>query len=259
MTLSQTKLLDLVNASNFPLVPLTLENVAVENVQPAEGDGYNTRATIRALENMGYRKSVSVFFRRLPLTVLGEGLSFSAILVTTPQKLLDAINTSRAAWLSLEDFEAFTVPVVTELGASESLTLTAKADSAGWTGSLTVEVALGENEVIPAVSVSNGVLETYDDNGTPKRRAIFTVTLSETTSLVPQIHYTTTGDTAVGGVDYSTLVGDLTFLPGELTKTLAVNVRTTNDPSAERFTMNLSAPVECTIGDGQGECILPAI
>ena len=85
----------------------------------------------------------------------------------------------------------------------------------------------------------------------------FTVTKSGATAVNATVDYAVTPDSAVTPGDYtaglSALTGTLTFLPGETTKTITLNV--TNDAIfelTESFNVNLSNPTNATISDAQG-------
>jgi len=60
--------------------------------------------------------------------------------------------------------------------------------------------------------------------------------------------------TAANGVDYESAAGTLTFNPGETAKTVTVliNGDTSFEPN-ETFFLNLTSPVNATIGDAQGQ------
>lgn len=79
------------------------------------------------------------------------------------------------------------------------------------------------------------------------RIANFVVTLSAASTQTVTINYATKDVTAVGGVDYETMSGTLTFAPGELTKTIAVPLSDTSE-GALTFDVDLSTPVNCTLG-----------
>jgi hypothetical protein len=68
------------------------------------------------------------------------------------------------------------------------------------------------------------------------------------------VHYATAdGSATIANNDYEAASGDLTFSPGETQKTVSIlvngEIRVELD---ESFTVNLSAPVNATIGPAQG-------
>ena len=95
------------------------------------------------------------------------------------------------------------------------------------------------------VSVSEG--------NTGSVNAIFTVTLSTASSRPVTVHYATADGTASAGNDFTAASGDVTFAPGQTSKTISVAVRGDRlaEPT-ETFVVNLSAATNATIADGQG-------
>ncbi|HYX28378.1 MAG TPA: Calx-beta domain-containing protein [Pyrinomonadaceae bacterium] len=82
----------------------------------------------------------------------------------------------------------------------------------------------------------------------------FTVSLAAASSQIVTVNYATADGTAVASSDYQAASGPLTFNPGDLTKTITVNVNgdTTNEPN-ETFFVNLSNAVNAVILDSQGQ------
>ena len=85
----------------------------------------------------------------------------------------------------------------------------------------------------------------------------FTVTLSEATPLSVQVDYSTLDANATAPADYNAANGTIIFAPGETSKTITVFVRgDTFDEVDELFRVNLSNPVNATLGDQQGLCTI---
>ena len=83
--------------------------------------------------------------------------------------------------------------------------------------------------------------------------ATFTVTLSDVSPDTVTVDYATADGTAVAPGDYSAAGGTLTFLPGETTQTVAVDVNgDALDEEDETYTVDLTNAVNGTIDDGQG-------
>lgn len=83
--------------------------------------------------------------------------------------------------------------------------------------------------------------------------AVFNVTLSSASSQTISVNYATANGTATASSDYVPAVGTLTFNPGQTSVPLAIQVigDTVLEPN-ENFFVNLSNPVNATIGDSQG-------
>jgi hypothetical protein len=97
----------------------------------------------------------------------------------------------------------------------------------------------------PAVSVGDVRI------GEPDGAAEFVISLSAPSNLPVSVHYATQPSTATVNVDFGFTSGILSFAPGETEKTVQVSI--VNDALAETdetFLLNLSGPVNATIGDG---------
>jgi len=104
--------------------------------------------------------------------------------------------------------------------------------------------------VPPPASVSD-VAVTEGNTGTVN--ATFTLTLLHASNVDVTVHYDTEDITAASGSDYQAASGDVTIPAGQTSQTFAVAVKGDRlaEPT-ETFAVNLSAPINGTIGDGQG-------
>jgi len=102
---------------------------------------------------------------------------------------------------------------------------------------------------LPKPSVSISGVSAPEGNGTTTLS--FPVTLSASTPLPVSVSYATSNGTATAPSDYASATGTLTFAPGETSKTINVSVvgDAVYEPD-ETFTVNLSSPVNATIGTG---------
>jgi subtilisin family serine protease len=81
----------------------------------------------------------------------------------------------------------------------------------------------------------------------------FTVSLSHASSQTVTVNYATASGTAAAGSDFTPANGTLNFSPGALTRQFTVSVTgDTNVETTETLTVNLSSPINASIGDGQG-------
>jgi hypothetical protein len=101
------------------------------------------------------------------------------------------------------------------------------------------------------VSVSDATAVTEGNAGTTN--ATFTVSLSKAHSVDVRVNYNTANGSAAAGSDYSANSGTVTILAGQTSQTFTVAVLGDRvaEPT-ETFAVNLSAPTNATIGDGQG-------
>lgn len=102
----------------------------------------------------------------------------------------------------------------------------------------------------PTLAINDFTI-TEDNAGTST--ATFNVLLSPATSQTVTVNYATANNTASAGTDYVAASGTLTFLPGQQSQPVSVTINGDATPeSNETFNVNLSSPVNATLGDGQG-------
>ncbi|MCY4507181.1 MAG: autotransporter domain-containing protein, partial [Acidobacteria bacterium] len=83
--------------------------------------------------------------------------------------------------------------------------------------------------------------------------AEFLVTMWPAGDEAMTVSFRTVDGTAVAGLDYTSTMGTLRFEPGETSATIAVSTLTDElADDIERFTLELSDPVEATVGDATG-------
>src|SRR5262249_43875951 len=102
----------------------------------------------------------------------------------------------------------------------------------------------------PAISVGD-VSIVEGNSGT--KNAGFQLTLSHASTVDVSVAYATADGTATAGSDYTAVSGTAVFRAG--TTTVTVNVPILGDTpveSDETFVLNLSAPTNATVADGQG-------
>ena len=111
------------------------------------------------------------------------------------------------------------------------------------------KTAAGSQPTQPAISINDvSVTEGNSDIA----NAVFNVTLSSSSTQSITVNYTTVDGTAAHFSDYLGQSGQLTFSPGETTKSISIPFFGDTDvESNENFFLNLSNPVNATIADGQ--------
>jgi hypothetical protein len=107
-----------------------------------------------------------------------------------------------------------------------------------------------DDDTMPAISINDATVVEGDAGTT---NASFIVSLSSPSGQTVTVDYATQDGTATAGSDYTATSGTLTFPPGTTVLPLPVPVLGDNAPEAnETFLVNLSAPVNATLADGQG-------
>lgn len=110
--------------------------------------------------------------------------------------------------------------------------------------------AVFKAQSIPSISINDVQVVEGNSGTTP---AAFIVTLSTASTQTVSVSFATFDNTATSGSDYQSASGTLTFAPGETSKTITVQVNgdTLFEPD-ETFFINLAAPTNATIADGDG-------
>jgi hypothetical protein len=104
--------------------------------------------------------------------------------------------------------------------------------------------------VIPSLSIGD---VTLDEGQSGIRNAVFTVTLSASSTQTATVNYATANGSATASVDYTATSGTATFAAGETSRTIAVPVLgDTAIEGDETFTLTLSGAVNATISRAQG-------
>lgn len=104
-----------------------------------------------------------------------------------------------------------------------------------------------DSGAVPSLNIADVSVD--EDAGT----ADVNVTLSEPSSSVVTVDYSTNDGNAVAGPDYSSTFGQLSFAPGETSKTISVPIVDDSlDESVETFNVGLSNASGATIADPTG-------
>jgi len=163
-----------------------------------------------------------------------------------------AIPTTQLVFSPGQTSKTITVPLLEDSldEANETFTVNLSsavnatiADSQG-VGTIT------DNDPTPSLAINNATV-TEGNSGTVS--ATFTVTLSAASGQTVTVNYATASGTATSGSDFTSTSGQLSFSPGQTSKTIAVPVLgDTRDEPNETFNLNLSSVVNATIADSQG-------
>src|SRR6185436_469183 len=155
--------------------------------------------------------------------------------------------------------KTFTVPIkddsLNENNETISLALSSPTGGANLGGQKTATLTILDDDPLPAVSVSDVSVVEGNSGTTP---ANFTVSLSAASGKTVSVSWKTTQDTATSGVDYSFINSStVTFLAGQTSKTISVNVKGDTDPEPdETFFVTLLNPSEVTIAKTEGTCTI---
>ncbi|MBI2212750.1 MAG: DUF11 domain-containing protein [Acidobacteria bacterium] len=107
-----------------------------------------------------------------------------------------------------------------------------------------------DDDGVPTISIANASVT--EGSGGATTPMTFTVSLSNASASTVTVEASTANGTATAGPDYSTTAQTITFPPGNLAQSFVVPV--VDDlvvESNESFFVNLAAPSNATLGDGQ--------
>ncbi|MGB7921663.1 MAG: Calx-beta domain-containing protein [Pyrinomonadaceae bacterium] len=152
-----------------------------------------------------------------------------------------------------ETTKTFNVPItndlVTEPDETFNVKLSAHFNALPSAPSLAV-ITIISDDAVPQLTISNAQV-TEGNSGIANM--LFNVKLSNPSSETVMVDYATSDGTAKANVDYTPTNGTLSFSPGQLTKTVTVQVFSdTIDEANLTFNVNLTNPVNAIITDAQG-------
>src|SRR5262245_28522978 len=103
----------------------------------------------------------------------------------------------------------------------------------------------------PSISIADAAAVTEGNAGMVN--VAFTVTLSAASDQIVTVDFTTVAGSAVAGSDFVATAETLTFLPGDVSKSITVQVKgDLLNEATEAFTVNLRNPTNGVIADVQG-------
>ena len=213
-------------------------SLAIDDASRIEGNSgsANMTFTVRLAPASGSTVTVSYATSDASATALADYLS------RTGTVTFSAGQTSRTFTVPVvgdtldEDDETFVVGLSTPTNATI-------LDTQG-TGTIV------DNDASPSISINN-VTVTEGNAGTVP--AAFSVTMSRASGRVVSVDYATTDLTATGPADYTPTSGTLTFAPGQITKTITVDVMgELLNELTEAYRVTLSNPVNVTVTTATG-------
>ncbi len=121
---------------------------------------------------------------------------------------------------------------------------------------LFVTAGIAHAQATPTVSI-NDITFDEGDSTNPLIGWDFTISLSAPSTQTVTVIASTQAGSATSNVDFGAGSVMVTFVPGQTSSTLTVFViGDTTVEGTENFFVNLSSPVNATIGDGQGEATI---
>jgi CSLREA domain-containing protein len=119
-----------------------------------------------------------------------------------------------------------------------------------------VDIGAFEFQGIPSPIIKINNISILEGNSGTKTGTV-TVNLNAATDKTVTVDYTTANNNAIAGIDYTATSGQLSFAPGETTKTITVTVFGDNIAEANKsFFVNLSNPTNSLIDPNAGQGIV---
>ena len=209
----------------------------------SEGNSGATTATFTVTLSAASGKTVSVNYATSngSATAGSDYTASSGSLTFAPGDTEKIINVSVNGDLTDEDAETF---LVTLSGASNATIGDEQA-----TGTI------NDDDDPPTISIDDPIV-TEGNSGSSN--ATFTLTLNQASSKTITVDFATQDGTATAGSDFTAVPNTtLTFNPGDITKTISVNVTgDTTDEDNETFFLNLSNPTNAALPDTQGQATI---
>jgi hypothetical protein len=217
---------------------------SVSDVTVTEGNAGNSVATVTVTLESEAVQTVTIAYATASGTATvadGDYLAASGTLTFPVGVLSQSFDVTILGDVIDEPNETFVV----NLSAPVNATL----------GDAQATVTITDDEPTPSLSISDvTIVEGTAGEGPQTVAAQFTVTLSGASSSTVTASYATANGTATSGADYVAASGIVSFSPGSpLAQTLTVTVESdARDEIDETLTVNLTAPANATLGDGQG-------
>lgn len=213
-----------------------LPTLTISNVSHAEGSSDTTYSFVVTLSEASATAVTVAYATSNDTATLADNdfLQATGTLTFAPNETTKNITVTVKGDTKIESDEAFKVVLSNPSGAT--------VVAGGGVGTITnddTSISIGDATIIEG------------NSGTSQLQ--FTITLSDGLSIPLTVKASTADNTAkVGELDYLALTQDITFQPGEKTKTFTVTVNgDAVAESDETFFVNLSNPTSGTITDGQ--------
>ncbi|MDT4966099.1 MAG: large repetitive protein [Acidobacteriota bacterium] len=216
--------------------------VSVGDGSVLEGDFDGTNMDFQLSLSAPSGKPVSVQFKATDDTAIGGGTDYFYPAITSvdflPGETSKTVSISVIGDVAIEPDERFFIDVLAVSNATVG-----RGRGVG---------TILNDDAAPTVSLSvNDITVTEGNSGTTP--AVFTISLSGTTSKTVKVNYFALSDTAGAGVDFQGTSGTLTFTPGQTTKTVTVSVfGDTILEGNERFSLELRDAANANVADAQG-------
>lgn len=213
--------------------------ISISDATVNEGNGGTTSATFNVTLSSASTQTISVNYATANGTAgsPSDYVGASGTVTFAPGQTSQPISIQVVGDTTVEANENFFV----NLSAPVNATL---ADSQG------LGTIINDDAPSPSISISD---VTVNERNSGTTSATYNVTLSSASTQTISVNYATANGTASSPSDYLGASGTVTFAPGQMSQPISIQVvGDTVGEANENFFVNLSAPVNATLADGQG-------
>jgi hypothetical protein len=244
VTLKSPSTPDVVGATGVVVVRIADSNIlpvlSVGDLSVTEGNMGTTNGVVTISLSIAVGVTVTVNYQTFAVTAI-SGVDFQPVsgsLTFAPGVTSQTVSVSVIGDVLDEPDETFRIGLSNSVNAAISVSSSPPL------------VRILDDDPSPVISVNDvGVIE----GSTGTTDAVFTLHLSARSAHQISVNFATAAGTATAGVDYQSANGTVIFNAGEISKTVTVLVNgDMEDELLETFFLNLSGPVNATIGDSQG-------
>jgi hypothetical protein len=209
--------------------------LSIADVTVTEGNSGTTPATFAVTLNHSSTQTVTVQY------ATGDGTATAA-----DNDYVSQSNTLTFAPGDTSKPIAIVVNGDTTVEADETFTVTLSNPTNATLSTSRAVGTIKNDDDVPQLSIADATVAEGNSGTTP---AAFVVTLNHASPQTVTIQYATADASATAGSDYQAASGTLTFQPGDVSKTITVQVNgdTTFEPD-ETFTVTLTNPSKATLG-----------
>ena len=204
------------------------------------------QATITVMRTSSSTGAISVQYTTAPGGTATAGSDYTSTSGTL--NWADGDSSSKTFTVTIKDDSLNEAPETINLALSNP------ANGATLGSPATAVLTINDNDPQPTLSIDD-VTVTEGNSGVLD--ATFTVTLSAQSGQTVTVNAATVDNTAKGGQDFQPLNVNLTFNPGQTSKSVSVAILGDADIEPdELFSVMLSSPTNATITDNQGVCTI---
>ncbi len=212
--------------------------ISINDVAQLEGNAGNTPMTFTVTLSNDSDQTITVDWSTTAVSATSgvDYVANSGTLTFVPGDISESLDVQIVGDGDFESDETFNV----ELAAAANATIN------DGTGVGTIQ----NDDGVPLISISDAAQAEGNAGNTPMT---FTVTLSNPSDQTVTVGWTTVAGSATSAVDFVPNSGTLTFVPGDVSETLDVQIAgDTTFESDETFDVTLNTPANATITDGTG-------